>query len=278
MMRFNLSCELGYDLAGDADFLLNVASVKNAYQRVTEEEFDVEPKVSAQEYVDPQSRSRYLRLHARAGKLNLRYRATVELQHFIADPAAIAEVPVADLPAETFQFLFPSRYCESDLLARMALREFGALPPGHSRVAAICDWVKGHVEYVGGTTTSQTSAYDTATQQVGVCRDFAHLTIAFCRALNIPARYATGYAYGLDPPSDFHAYVEAYLGNRWFTFDPSQMAPRTGVVRVGTGRDAADVSFATIFGPATMSEMKIAVDLAPASDIPRHGAEALANC
>jgi transglutaminase-like putative cysteine protease len=138
--------------------------------------------------------------------------------------------------------------------------------------------VKGHVEYVGGTTTSQTSAYDTATQQVGVCRDFAHLTIAFCRALNIPARYATGYAYGLDPPSDFHAYVEAYLGNRWFTFDPSQMAPRTGVVRVGTGRDAADVSFATIFGPATMSEMKIAVDLAPASDIPRHGAEAVANC
>lgn len=278
MMRFNLSCELGYDIAADADFLFNLAVVRNAYQRVSEESLNIEPRLPTQEYVEPQSLSRYLRLRAHPGKLSLRYRAAVELEHFIADPASIAEIPVADLPMETLQFLYPSRYCESDLLARVALREFGSLPPGYCRVAAICDWVRSHVEYVPGITNSRTSAYDTATQQVGVCRDFAHLTIAFCRALNIPARYTTAYAFGLDPPSDFHAIVEAYLGGRWFIFDPNRMAPRTGVVRVGTGRDAADVAFATIFGPATMTQMRVVINLAPGSDTPLQGAEAVANC
>jgi transglutaminase-like putative cysteine protease len=277
MFRFNVSCELGYEISSDTDFLFNVAVLKNASQRVIEEHLSIEPKVRVQEYTDPPTQNRYLRLRAPKGKLDLHYRAAVELEHFITDPAGVAEAPIADLPSEALQFLFPSRYCQSDLLARMALREFSGLAPGHCRVVAICEWMRNHVDYVGGSTNFQTSAYDTVTQQVGVCRDFAHLTIAFCRALNIPARYTTAYAYGLEPPEDFHAYVEAYLGGHWFIFDPNVMAPRTGLVRVGTGRDAADVSFATIFGPAKMTQMKIGIELAPPSDTPQHGAQAIAN-
>jgi transglutaminase-like putative cysteine protease len=103
-------------------------------------------------------------------------------------------------------------------------------------------------------------AFDTVTERVGVCRDFAHLGIAFCRALNIPARFAAGYAYQLNPP-DFHAYFEAFLGDRWYLFDPTRLVAKDGLIRIGTGRDAADISFATIFGPVSMEEMVLSVHL-----------------
>jgi transglutaminase-like putative cysteine protease len=133
----------------------------------------------------------------------------------------------------------------------MAINEFGQLWQGHSRVAAIQDWVRKHVSFTSNTSNSNTSAVDTLIEQVGVCRDFAHLMIALCRAVNIPARFATGTDYGADPvlgPPDFHAYVEVYLGDRWYIFDPSGTAIPMAFVRFGTGRDAADVAFATIFG------------------------------
>ena len=148
-------------------------------------------------------------------------------------------------------YIYPSRYCQSDRLLRLALNEFGGLWQGHSRVQAICDWVKKHVAFTSNTSNSNTSAVDTLIEQVGVCRDFAHLMIALCRAVNIPARFTTGTDYGADPalgPPDFHAYVEVYLGDRWYIFDPSGTAIPMGLMRFGTGRDAADVAFATIFG------------------------------
>ena len=148
-------------------------------------------------------------------------------------------------------YLYPSRYCQSDRLVKLAINEFGKLWQGHSRVQAIQDWVKRHVTFTSNTSNSNTSAVDTLIEQVGVCRDFAHLMIALCRAVNIPARFATGTDYGADPalgPPDFHAYVEAYLGDRWYIFDPSGTAIPMGFVRLGTGRDAADVAVATIFG------------------------------
>jgi len=163
----------------------------------------------------------------------------------------LAEVPVRNLPPEVIGYIYPSRYCQSDRLVKMAINEFGQLWQGHSRVQAIQDWVRRHVSFTSNTSNSNTSAVDTMIEQVGVCRDFAHLMIALCRAVNIPARFATGTDYGADPvlgPPDFHAYVEVYLGDRWYIFDPSGTAIPMAFVRFGTGRDAADVAFATIFG------------------------------
>jgi transglutaminase-like putative cysteine protease len=123
-------------------------------------------------------------------------------------------------------------------------------------VIAVVDWIHNNVEYLSGSTDSGTSAYDTVTQRTGVCRDFAHLGIALCRALNIPARYFTGYSYLLDPP-DFHALFEAYLGGRWVLFDATRLAPLNGLVRIGSGRDAADAAVATIFGGVSGTATKI---------------------
>jgi transglutaminase-like putative cysteine protease len=179
-----------------------------------------------------------------------------------------------------FSYLYPSRYCQSDLLLRFALTEFGHLFPGYSRVTAICNWIYDNLLYLSGSSNSLTSACDTALERVGVCRDFAHLGIALCRALNIPARFVSGYAYGLIP-SDFHAVFEAYLDGRWYLFDPTRLVPLKSVVRVGTGRDAADVSFATIFGLAQMNEMRLFMDYLPDAhqtldDLTRDGTEGIA--
>jgi len=160
-------------------------------------------------------------------------------------------MPVAQLPASVLSYIYPSRYCQSDRLRRMAMREFGQRWHGYGRVQAIRDWVLERTTFSSNTSDSNTSAIDTLLGQVGVCRDFAHLMIALCRAINIPARFVSGIDYGADPalgPTDFHAYVEVYLGGRWYIFDPSGTAIPMGFVRFGTGRDAADVAFATIFG------------------------------
>ncbi len=160
------------------------------------------------------------------------------------------------MPSEVLPYLNPSRYCESDRLLRLARKEFGEAAPGYSRVAAICDWTHELLEYVAGSTNAGSSACDVLVQRAGVCRDFAHVALALCRALSIPARYVSGYAVGLIPP-DFHGFFEAYLGTRWYLFDATRMAPRDGFVRIGTGRDAADAAFATVIGAATFQGMKV---------------------
>lgn len=155
-------------------------------------------------------------------------------------------------------YLYPSRYCQSDRLLTLASNTFGMLKPGYGRPQAIRDWVNGHVRFASHSSNSNTSALDTLIDQVGVCRDFAQLMIALCRAMNIPARYATGTDYGSDPalgPPDFQAYVEVYLGDSWYIFDPSGTAIPMGFVRFGTGRDAADVAFATMFGSVRTLEI-----------------------
>jgi transglutaminase-like putative cysteine protease len=219
-----------------------------------------------------------------AGPLKLAYRATVDLSHHVAEPAQIGEVPVARLPEQVLSYLYPSRYCQSDRLHRFAMREFGQQWQGYSRVQAIRDWVLQRTTFSSNTSNSTTSAIDTLLETVGVCRDFAHLMIALCRAINIPARFTTGIDYGADPalgPPDFHAYVEVYLGDRWYLFDPSGTAIPMGFVRLGTGRDAADVAFATIFGTVTSSAPRIAIEAIAGADgrlvMPRHCTEALST-
>jgi transglutaminase-like putative cysteine protease len=219
----------------------------------------LQPRVEA----DPTTGNRYLRIQARPGPLRVSYDATIDLQHHAGEPRDIPEIPIAGLPLHVLGYIYPSRYCQSDRLLRFAMREFGHLRQGYGRVQAIRDWVLAHTTFTPNSSTSNTSAVDTLLGTVGVCRDFAHLMIALCRALNIPARFTTGIDYGADPalgPSDFHAYVEAYLGHRWYLFDPSGTAVPMGFVRFGTGRDAADVAFATIFGSVITSAPQIGIE------------------
>ena len=251
-VRMDLHIGLRYEIDQyGADFVFNIHAAKTPQQTVSNERLVINQDISYQIHTDPATLNRSLRLHGEPGVLELSYSATVDIAHHRADPLQLAEVPVRQLPPEVMGYIYPSRYCQSDRLLRLANKEFGALWQGHGRVQAIRDWVNRHVAFTSNTSNSNTSAVDTLIEQVGVCRDFAHLMIALCRAVNIPARFTTGTDYGADPslgPPDFHAYVEVYLGDRWYIFDPSGTAIPMGLLRFSTGRDAADVAFATIFG------------------------------
>ncbi|MCC6509159.1 MAG: transglutaminase family protein [Pirellulaceae bacterium] len=261
MIRMQLDLELNYEVAAPGcDFIFNLHAAHTACQRVYDEKLSLSQSVTPEVFSDGNSGNRYARLRAQAGLLHVRYQATVEVQHHMAAPETIGEVPVSRMPVSVLNYIYPSRYCESDRLSKLAIRQFGKMWQGYTRVQAIQKWVQEHVSFASNTTNSNTSAVDTIISQVGVCRDFAHLMIALCRALSIPARFVTGTDYGADPalgPPDFHAYVEVFLGDRWYLFDPSGTAIPMGLVRVGTGRDAADVSFATIFGTVKSTAPKI---------------------
>jgi len=257
-MKFNLGCQLSYSIIQPSTLVFNISAVNNEYQEILDENLQIEPQLQVEEYADPILKNRYFRLNAQPGKLKVAYQATAQIQPFYAEPDTIAEVPPAELPLEIFPYLYPSRYCQSDQLLQLAASEFGNLNLGFSRVTAICNWIYDHITYLSGSTDQSTSAADTVVERAGVCRDFAHLGIALCRALNIPARFVSGYAYSLDPP-DFHACFEAYLDRRWYLFDPTRLVPQNGLIRIGTGRDATDASFATIFGSVQMEQMHLFV-------------------
>jgi transglutaminase-like putative cysteine protease len=266
------------------DFVFNIHAAHTERQHVLSESLSLSQNVPTRVDTDPVTLNRTLRVSALPGPLRVAYSATVELAHHVATPALIPEVPVSQVPTEVLRFIYPSRYCPSDRLLRLAMREFGSMPPGYLRVQAVRDWVRQHVSFTQNTSNSNTSAVDTLLDTVGVCRDFAHLMIALCRALNIPARFTTGIDYGADPvlgPTDFHAYVEVYLGERWYIFDPSGTAIPMGFVRFGTGRDAADVAFATIFGTVQSQAPRISIEVLPGADgqlrMPWHTTDALST-
>jgi transglutaminase-like putative cysteine protease len=251
-VRIAYSVELAYEVRqAGADFILNIQAARTARQRVLHERLDITQPLGAFEHTDPATSSRLLRFRAGLGSLVVRYACEAEIAHAIDATAVIPQVWICNLPPAVLPYLYPSRYCESDSLNAIAMREFGSLPQGYERVRAIRDWVHGRVAFESGSSAGTTSAADTLATGRGVCRDFAHLMIALCRAVNIPARFATGLDFGSDPalgPTDFHAYVEVWLGTRWYVFDPSGTAVPLGLVRIGTGRDAADCAYATIFG------------------------------
>ena len=251
-LRLRYEVELAYDVqTAGSDFIFNVQAARTKQQMVVEESLGVSQLVPLQEYVDPVTHGRWLRLRAFQGPLTLQYTATVDLSQHHDDPAKLPEVWIPNLPGSVLPYIYPSRYCESDVLNSFAMTQFGSLWQGYGRVQAICEWVQRHVSFVSGSSSGTTSAAETLRTRQGVCRDFAHLMIALCRAVNIPARFTTGLDYGADPilgPPDFHAYVEAYVGGRWYMFDPSGTAIPMGFVRLASGRDAADSAFASIFG------------------------------
>jgi len=235
----------------------------------------VEPEgVRLREYSDGFG-NRCWRLTAPGGPLRVRYDAVVDVADEPDPVVPAAElVPISELPDDTLVFTLPSRYVQSDLLLDQAWQLFGHTPPTWARVQAIVDWVHANVRYETGSSSTSTTALDIFERRVGVCRDFALLSVGLCRALNIPARYTFGYLPDIDveppdTPMDFHAWFEAFLGNRWYTFDARHNRPRVGRVIVGRGRDAVDVALSTSYGAVQLKQMVVWADqVAEALSVP----------
>lgn len=262
-MRFQVSGHLEYAVRFPTTLIFNIHAQRNSGQTVLDERFTVEPYIKVEEFHIEGGENRFVRLETgRKKQITIDYAATVECECEVVPAAEIDQTPFAEMDRNAIPFLFPSRYCQSDRLGRLAWDLFGKIAKPYEKVIAVVDWIHANVEYLRGSTNSETSAYDTVTQRTGVCRDFAHLGIALCRALNIPSRYFSGYAYQLDPP-DFHACFESYIGGHWLVFDATRLAPLNGLVRIGTGRDAADTAVASIFGRVQLTGMRVDCQLAP---------------
>jgi transglutaminase-like putative cysteine protease len=259
-MLIRVGYELAYDCAQPTPMLLmlNVHSSR-AGDLVVEDRLVTDPVVPVTQHRDVFG-NRVSRLVAPAGVIRLRGDGVVR-DSGLPD-CVLRDDPqhrVEDLPAECLPFLRPSRYCESDLLSEAAWALFdggpaGDGPTGAARVQAICDYAHRHLRFSYGEACDRRTAWQAWTGRSGVCRDYAHLAIAFCRALNIPARYCTGYVSDIGqpppyPPMDFAAWIEAYVGGRWQAFDPRNNTPRIGRILMARGRDAADVALSTTFGP-----------------------------
>lgn len=235
--EFEVNCLLTYVVNGTTDFLFQIHALNGRDQSVLSESLTLTPSMPVHVYSDPTELHRCTRLQVASGVFEVHYQARVR-RTVDAEDLNAGEVPIWQLPDAVLQYLLPTRYCESDLLSHAAQKLFGGLQPGHARVKAICDWIHTHIDYQVGTSTATTTARDVFTQRTGVCRDFAHLGVTFCRALNIPARLIAGYSNFDTPPPDFHAVFEAYLGGRWVIFDATRMSDLDGLMRIASGRDA----------------------------------------
>jgi transglutaminase-like putative cysteine protease len=249
---------LEYHVHSPTHFCFNLEAAHWPTQKILSERLTISTGVTPHSYVDGASGNRYIRFDAKPGPLRVNYKAEVEV-HAPQPDGGLRERPVGEVPDEIFPYLLATRYCESDVLCGEVVRMFGEHPPGIVRVHAIVDWLRKHVAYKPGSTHSTTTAHEVFEQRAGVCRDFAHLGITFCRALNIPARIVVGYVWFDEPPQDFHAVFEAWLDGQWVLFDPTGMAPTDRLVRIGTGRDAKDVAFATMFGQLQMTRKEVMV-------------------
>jgi transglutaminase-like putative cysteine protease len=254
-MKLAVGCHLTFDATEPTPLILMLKPRSGDSQWVFSETYLLEPFIPAREYADIHG-NLCQRLIAPVGILNIRTESRVETSDTISVEPGTPMTAIEFLPDWTLQFLLPSRYCQSDRLLDLAEEIVADYLPGYDRVEAIRAWIHDRIEYRYGTSDSSTSALDTAEQRVGVCRDFAHLGIALCRALDIPARMVVGYLYQLEP-MDLHAWFEAYLNGKWYTFDPTQSQPRGNRVTIAYGRDAADVAFATQFCPLILTKMEV---------------------
>jgi transglutaminase-like putative cysteine protease len=267
-MRVRVGCEFTYETQAPVPMVMLVRARPDADHEILYESQWTEPNLAIHEYRDGFQNPCW-RLVLPAGRSVVRYDAVVEVS---GEPDVVIPdaplTPVEDLPDDALVFTLPSRYIESDLLLNDAWELFGTTPPTWARVQAVCDWVHANVEYGYGLSGPTTTALDVFKQRQGVCRDFAQISVALCRALNIPARYTFGYLGDIaveppDVPMDFHAWFEAYLGGQWHTFDARHNVPRVGRVKIAHGRDAVDVALSTAYGAANLLSMVVWSDEIP---------------
>lgn len=258
-MILDASCQLDYRAMEDVPVVFMLRPRSGWAQWIMREEFHIHPQVPVVEFTDV-----YGNLCQRTvmpfGDFHLavKYRALVP--DFVDADFHAPLLLVQNLPPEVLHYLLPSRYCQSDELSAMALSIVGDAWPNYQQVEMIRLWVRHNISYESGSSTTATTAFDTMNQRRGVCRDFAHLCIALCRAINVPARMVVGFLHNLYP-MDLHAWFEAYIGGRWFTFDATDEVTRGNRIVIAYGRDAADVALATMFGGFTLQNMHVTVDV-----------------
>ncbi|SOD95876.1 transglutaminase domain-containing protein [Spirosoma fluviale] len=259
-MQLNAGCELSFHAQTPTPLILMLRPRSGAGQWIIREEYQITPAVNVTEFTDMYG-NLCQRVVAPEGPFSIHFSATVQTADVIDTAPGAPYTPVEDLPDDVLHYTLPSRYCQSDQLGELAAQITKNVEPGYDQAEAIRKWIQESVTYQYGTSDASTSAMDTAASRIGVCRDFTHLGISLCRALNIPARMVVGYLYQLDP-MDLHAWFEAYIDGRWFTFDATQAKPLGNRITVAYGRDAADVAFTTQFGAMTLDQMKVWVEAA----------------
>ncbi|WP_234733305.1 transglutaminase family protein [Tellurirhabdus bombi] len=257
-MKLFAGCELQYTIPEPTPVVLMLRPRSGSGQWIIREEYELTPHQPVKEYTDVYG-NLCQRIIAPAGSFQIRTAVTVDACDTIDVAPGAPFVPVENLPDEVLQFLLPSRYCQSDRLGKLAGDIVGNALPGYDQVETIRHWIHRNVTYQYGTSDATTSAVETAEKRIGVCRDFTHLGIAFCRSLTIPARMVVGYLHQLKP-MDLHAWFEAFVGDRWYTFDATQKEPLGNRIIVAYGRDAADVALATQYGPMQLESMKVWVN------------------
>lgn len=268
-MRFKVSSFLSYEVFSTTTFIFNIQVAGSATQLIISELLTITPEIKYEEFVLQNSATRFIKMEVEKGtNFSISYQAEVDVLHeLITDEKLLESIPIIDLDNEVLPFISPSRYCESDKLLDFANQQFGHLLNEFVKVKAINEWVFNSIAYKAGTSDSSRSANDVLALKEGVCKDFAHLAIALCRALDIPARYFTGYAYAIDPP-DFHACFEAYVGEKWLFFDPTQLSISNGLVKIANAKDASEVAVASFFGEVNCTFMKIECDPVTTDFIP----------
>lgn len=261
-MTIAISAQLRFTVDQPIDILLQFEAAELPEQAVLEAETSLPQSAHIARVATEAGIGERIWLRAE-GRMEIGYSARVQPQRLLAEIAALPIMPPRLLPAETVQYLFASRYCPGERFRQFVMREFGDIQDG-ALIVAMRDWIAGHVAYEPGSSGTATSALDSFVERRGVCRDFAHLMVSFARAAGIPARYVSVYAPGVKP-QDFHAVAEIFLadmegpGGGWHLVDATGMAGAGDMVKIGVGRDAADVSFLTSFGPLVMEEQAITV-------------------
>jgi transglutaminase-like putative cysteine protease len=259
-MRIKAGCLLNVEAVAPVPAIFMLRPRSGDGQWICQEEYLLQPAVPITEYTDSYG-NLCQRFVIPQGTFQLESSVCAETSDVIDVQADAPFVPIQDLPDGVIQFLLPSRYCPCDQaeIGELAGQITAGIESGYAQVGAICNWIQHNIKYQYGMSNASTSALDTATQRVGVCRDFAHLGIALCRSLSIPARMVVGYLYQLEP-MDLHAWFEVFVGDRWYTFDATQTEPKGNRIAIAYGRDAADVALLTQFGALQINEMKVWVD------------------
>ena len=257
-MRLKAGCELLMSATTPVPLVAMLRPRSGDAQWMVAERFEFEPFVGAVEYVDTFG-NLCQRLTMPAGQFRIRTEAELEVADAILVGHGAPPTPPERLPSDALQYLLPSRYCPSDTFEKQAADIVVGCTPGYDQADAIRGWISANIEYRYGVSNGSTSASDTIRDGAGVCRDFAHIGLSLCRALRIPARMVVGYLHLLDP-MDLHAWFEAFIDGRWFTFDATQSEPRGGRIVIAYGRDAADVALVTNLADLKTDSMKAWVE------------------
>jgi transglutaminase-like putative cysteine protease len=257
-MKLKVACQLVYESLENAPLILMLRPQNGLEQQIIEQRYLLSPNLTLTEYKDVYG-NLCQRFMTPIGKLSIETATIVEAKDNLDINFAADFVPVENLPNDVIIYILPSRYCESDKLYHLAKEITKNVLAGYAQVDTIRQWVKDNIHFEYGRSSSSTSAYDVTISKTGVCRDFTHLCMALCRALSIPARMVVGYLHELKP-MDLHAWFEAYVGDKWFTFDATQDAPKGNRVVIAYGRDANDVAFATQFGDMELQTMWVSVE------------------